>query len=130
MAAQPTCGQGLATNAALPAKLGDTAAALADLLETHTTALELDDENAVRERDAYLPLVDRLRRAAAELAATAADMTGHRDLPMARHDVAVLQSAQAAVFERFVAVERELLALVEERLERDRAMLGAPGRSS
>jgi hypothetical protein len=51
-------------------------------------------------------------------------MRGPRDLPMARHDPSML-SAPAIVdaFERFVAIEEELLGLLQERLSRDREML-------
>jgi hypothetical protein len=126
---QPTCGQGLAANATLPAKLGEVIAAMADVLETHTAALDLADENGRMEQDAYVNLVAHDRETAARLAAIAERMTGYRDLPMARHDPAVLTSAEAAdVFERLVTVEEELLALLEERREQHRTMLAKLGR--
>jgi hypothetical protein len=122
---QATCGQGLAANAALPAKLGELAAALAGVLEAHTKALDLEDENARRERDVYLTLVGEQRRAAAQLRAAADRMAGARDLPMARHLPDVLASPElAAPFRRFVDIEEELLALLRERIDEDRAMLG------
>jgi hypothetical protein len=123
-----TCGQGLAANAALPAKLGELTAALAAVLESHTKALDLDDENARRERDLYLRLVEEQRRAASQLEAAAERMTGSRDLPIARHLSDVLASPEAAApFQRFVEVEEELLALLRERLDEERAMLGEMG---
>jgi hypothetical protein len=45
----PTCGQGLAANATLPAKLGELMASVARVLETHTKALDLNDEAAGQE---------------------------------------------------------------------------------
>jgi hypothetical protein len=49
---QQTCGKGLAENAVLPARLGAVTGALADVLEAHVKALDLDDENARAEHDA------------------------------------------------------------------------------
>ncbi len=124
MGEQPTCGQGLAAHSALPAKLGELTAAVAEVLEIHTTALDLEDENARRERDAYLKLVAEHRQTAAELRAIGEEMAGYRDLPMARHDASVMASPVVAdAFEKLVAVEEELLALLRERLEQDREML-------
>jgi hypothetical protein len=53
-------------------------------------------------------------------------MAGYRDLPMARHDEAVMAdpAGQAAAFQRLVAVERELLALLRARVESDEQLLG------
>jgi hypothetical protein len=113
----------------LPAKLGELAAALAEVLDTHTKALDLDDENARQERDAYLQLADQQRRAAAQLLATSKEMAGYRDLPVASHDPTVMASAEVAdIFEKFVNVENELLALLQGRIEQDRAMLLEMGR--
>jgi hypothetical protein len=56
---------------------------------------------------------------ASDLSRLAQEMTGYRDLPMARHDLAVMASPeeQMASFRRFVAVEQELLALLQANLE-------------
>jgi hypothetical protein len=51
---QMTCGQGLAANAAIPAKLGELIASMAEILEVHTKALDLGDENAREENGAFL----------------------------------------------------------------------------
>ena len=124
MAEGPTCGQGLAANSSLPAKLGELTAAVAGILEVHTGALDPADERARREREVYLRLVERHRRTAAELAATGRDMAAQRDLPMGAHDMRVMSSPQAvAAFERVVEAERELLALLQERLHADEQML-------
>jgi hypothetical protein len=129
VADQASCGQGLAANAVLPAKLGELTAALAGVLDTHTKALDLDDEDARRERDAYLQLADEQRQTAAQLLATSEEMAGYQDLPVARHDPIVMASAEVAdTFEKFVNVEHELLALLQGRVEQDRAMLLEMGR--
>lgn len=95
MSEQPSCGEGLAAHSALPAKLADLTAAVADILDAHTAALDLDDENAKRELDAYLKLVAEQRRTAADLRSTAAQMSGYRDLPKGRHDPRVMSAPPA-----------------------------------
>jgi hypothetical protein len=121
---QPTCGKGLAAHAPLPATLGELTAAVADVLAGHMPSLDLADENARAEHEAYAALVREHRAAAEQLRATAARMAGCRDLPMGRHDVAVLSTPDAmAPFARFVRLEEELVALLQARLAQDRAML-------
>lgn len=125
MAEQPTCGQGLAAHAAIPAKLGDLIAAMADNLVAHMTALDLSDENGRRERDAYRSLAEGHRELAARLRATGEEMAGYRDLPMARHDPEVMASpALLEPFVRLVEVEREAAALLGTTLEQHERMLG------
>jgi hypothetical protein len=120
-----TCGEGLAENAQLPAKLADLTAAMADTLEAHLQALDLDDENARREQDVYVRLVNEQRRIAALLGRTSEEMQRSRTLPMAAHHPEKLASADAReAFARFVAAEEGLTALLERTLQRDRAMLG------
>jgi hypothetical protein len=113
----------------LPAKLGELTAAVAEVLDTHTKALDLDDENARQEHAAYLKLAEEHRQTAAQLLATGEEMAGYRDLPVARHDPTVMTSPDVAdTFERLVRVEQELLALLQGRVEQDRAMLREMGR--
>jgi hypothetical protein len=120
MAEQPTCGRGLAENSPLPAKLGELTASLAENLEVHLRALDLDDEHARRERGAYEELAARYRDVAARLEATS--------LPMARHDHEAMSSPEVAeAFERFVDLKQELLALLQGEVERDRRMLAEMG---
>ena len=124
MSDEPTCGKGLAANAVLPAKLGELIASVARVLETHTKALDLEDDNAGQEYEAYVELVERHRRIAAGLHALSERMASHRDLPMGRHDVQVLRSPEAVdVFEQLVSLEQELLSLLDERLEEHRPLL-------
>jgi hypothetical protein len=124
MADRPTCGQGLAEHSLLPAKLGELTASVAGILEVHLRALDLGDERSRREREVYLRLVEAHRQTAAALAATGRDMAGQRDLPMGTHDLTVMSSPEAvAAFERAVEAERELLALLQQRLRQDEQML-------
>lgn len=121
---EPTCGKGLAEHSALPAKLGELTAAMADLLEFHQTTLDLTDENAKKERAAYVELGKAFRGIAAELHATARQMAGYRDLPMGRHDYEALGGPEAvSVFATFVEREQELADLLKPALERDQQML-------
>jgi hypothetical protein len=121
---EATCGKGLAANAALPAKLGDVMHSVARVLESHTKALDLEDDSARQEYNAYVRLVEQHRRMAAELHALGQEMVSYRDLPMGRHDPEAMSNTEAAdVFERLVIVEQELLSLLERRLQDHRPLL-------
>lgn len=130
MADQPTCGQGLAERSALPAKLGELAASLADNLEAHTKALDLSDENGRKELGVYQNLVRDHRAIAAQLEAIDEEMAGYRDLPMGKHDPEAMSSTEVvAAFERYVKVEQELVSLLQEQLEEDQAIFAGMRRS-
>ncbi|HEV8638124.1 MAG TPA: hypothetical protein VG370_28250 [Chloroflexota bacterium] len=122
---QPTCGKGLAANAVLPAKLAELMAERADVLERHIKALDLADPNARTESAAYAALARAHRDVAGQLDSLARQMAGCRDLPMARHDQAVMAdpNGQMAAFRRFVAIERELVGLLETKLEGEERLL-------
>lgn len=119
-----TCGQGLAASAQLPARLAELVDALAGVLDSHTAALDPADPAAAAELAAYTGLVEAQRRIAGELAALGQRMAACHDLPVAAHDLAVLAdpAGQAAAFARFLAAERELLALLHASLEQDAAL--------
>lgn len=121
---QQTCGKGLAEHSALPASLGELVASTARVLEVHMKALDLSDDNAKKEYEAYREVAVMHRRIANELASLAEKMAGYRTLPMARHDMAAMTSpAPRHAFAGFVANEARLLALLQSRVEQDRAML-------
>ncbi len=108
----------------LPARLGDLIESMAEVLEVHTEALELRDENSRREHDVYLKLATEQHGAAARLRAIGDEMAGYRDLPIGTHDPAAMTSPKAVgAFEEFVAVEEQLLTLLEARVPQDRQML-------
>src|SRR6185503_6685624 len=98
-----TCGKGLAEHSVIPAKLGELIAALADNLELHIPTLVLSDPNAKLEHE---------HRAIAErLTAVASHMAGYRNLPRSAHDQrALLDPKRAEAFDRYVNIERELIA--------------------
>ncbi len=123
---QPTCGEGLAARATLPTKLGELMRAVADVLEHHTRALDRSDERAQQEERAYRSLVAQHRDAAERLVAIGNEMDGYRDLRMPDHDVAVLTSPDAVeVFARAVALERELVELLDRQVNEDEKILEA-----
>jgi hypothetical protein len=120
---QPTCGKGLAANAVLPAKLAELLAAQAEVLERHTRALDPTDASARIEFDAYQRLGRVHREAASKLSSLAEAMESYRDLPMGRHDMAVMTDpkGQMEAYRRFVAIERELFALLQTTLKAEEA---------
>ena len=122
---RPTCGEGLAANAVLPAKLADLMAAQAEVLKRHTRALDPTDAAAQKELDAYKKLEHSHRDVASELVDLAEEMASYRELPMARHDMTVMADPEGQIeaFRRFVAVERELLALLQAKLEAEGELL-------
>jgi hypothetical protein len=128
MTGQPTCGEGLAANATLPRKLGELTAAMAQVLEVHMKALDLDDRNARAEHDAYQKLAREHQTVARQLDALSSAMEGYRNLPMGRHDPRAMTAPEPLqAFHRFVRVELELSELLQRRLKQDRAMLQAMG---
>jgi hypothetical protein len=128
MESQTTCGQGLAEHSAVPAKLGELIAAVVLNLEGHMQALDLTDETSKKEHDAYQGLAGEYRRIATDLKATAGRMAGYRDLPMGRHDAQAMSAPKVlSAFEQYVELERELLSLLQQRVEQDGKMLQAMG---
>lgn len=128
---QQTCGKGLAEHSTLPAKLAELVSAMVENLEIHQTSLDLTDENARKELDAYVKLAKEFRDIAARLQATAEHMAGYRNLPMGRHDRQALAGPKVVkAFETFVRLERELLALLQSSVERDQKMLSTTARRS
>jgi hypothetical protein len=123
---QATCGKGLAENAALPAKLAEVIDAVGDNLSEHMTALDPRDPAARIERDAYATLLTKHRDAAVQLRAIAEEMAGYRDLPMAPHYPEVMRDQKLRrAFERLVALEKDLRAYFDDRIEREDAMLAS-----
>ena len=128
MEKQPTCGQGLAEHALLPAKMGALTAAVAKNLELHMTTLDLSDEHAKQEYEAYEHLVNEHRQIASQLQLTAEQMAQYRDLPMGRHDhQAMATPAIIEAFAQFVKLEHELLALLQQRVGQDQQLLSEMG---
>ena len=81
---QKTCGQGLAENSELPAKVAELVAAMSGVLETHREALAPRDASSRREDEAYRELAQALRKVGEDLRAVATRMAGYRNLAMTR----------------------------------------------
>ena len=119
-----SCGQGLAASAPLPKTIGELMAALGQVLARHQQALDVSDDAARQEHEAYQQLATELGGAASQLGAVATQMVAHRNLPMGRHDEQKMADAPSReAFERFVALERQLLELLTTRLREDEEML-------
>ena len=124
----PTCGKGLASHAQLPHLLGELTAAVAKVLELHRRSLDASDPDARAEDDAYRLIAEQHRACAERLRETATRMAESRDLPMGRHDLALLADAEAReAFAAFVRLEDQLAALLQSRLSADRAILAEMG---
>ena len=124
MSEEQTCGKGLAEHSVLPAKLAALTASMAALLAAHQHSIDVADENGRQELKAYVRLEEEHRMIASLLEQTAKRMAGYRDLPMARHDLRVLASAEnAEAFAKLVKVEQELADLLRGTIERHRQML-------
>jgi hypothetical protein len=121
---QQTCGKGLAAQSTLPFRLGEVASSVADILELHLNALDLNDPNARTEHAAYVKLAQAHREIAARLRSTSDEMASYRDLPMARHDQKAMSDPKVLqVFERLLEAKQELLSLLQNTAAQDRTML-------
>lgn len=119
-----TCGQGVAEQAGLPAKLGDLVAALAVVLEVHSRTLVLEDRNARLEHEAYSELARRQREIATQLHAVASLMAGYRDLPMGEHDEGAMAAPEALeAFREFVTLEQDLVSWLQGSVTEGQDML-------
>jgi BMFP domain-containing protein YqiC len=123
MDSQPTCGQGLAEHSAVPAKLSELVSAMADNLEAHMRALDLNDENSREEFEVYVKIAQQHRESAGQLRETSELMAGQRGLPMGRHDpTAMAEPSVIAAFQKLVRVEIELVELIQGMLEKHASM--------
>jgi hypothetical protein len=119
-----SCGGGLAEHSTLPAKLAELFGSVAETLQVHTASLDPNEENARTERAAYQRLIGEHRRAAELLSRLGDEMASCRDLPAAAHDPKTVASAEALeAFEDVVKREREILALLERKVEDDQKRL-------
>jgi hypothetical protein len=121
---EPTCGKGIAANAALPATIAELVTALADTLDAHRPALDQNEPAGRAEDEAYATLVREQREIATRLASLASRMQGYRTLPMASHDMTVMADlARMAPYARFVAIQRQLADMLQQSVSQGEAML-------
>jgi hypothetical protein len=106
---QWTCGMGLAVGGELPGRMADLLSVMARNLELHMRSLDGNDPAANEELIAYRRLTGRMRDVSGYLDALSAEMTGYRDLPMAPHDEAALNTPDVVeAFHALIASERSL----------------------
>jgi hypothetical protein len=123
---EPTCGKGIAANAVLPERISAIIRGTGEVLHNHIRSLDPRENNGRIEIEAYQRLVSDHRDLADRLDALAALMRGYRNLPMAGHDMAALMDkASLDVFAHLVARERDLLALMQDRVKEHDEMLEA-----
>jgi hypothetical protein len=123
---QQTCGKGLAERSSLPARLGQLTSALVEVLEAHQAALDVTDDDARRELDAYVKLAQEFRSISSRLHYVAQHMVGYRDLPMGKHDPSVMTGLKAVdAFAKFLRMEQELTGQLRHAVAQDQAMLAA-----
>jgi hypothetical protein len=121
---QPTCGQGLAQHAGVPAKIAAFLTSLAENLDAHVPTIDVSDSSGRAERDAYVGLTTEYTAIAARLDATAKQMSRYRDLAAAGHDPEALSDPRILeLFESFVTIESELAELIRGSADRDREAL-------
>lgn len=119
-----TCGHGIAEHAALHARLGSLLETVGTNLELHLGSLDPADEQSRPEYAAYTMLVGQHRELARGLRSLAERMASYRDLPMARHDMTVLGSAEVmAAFKALLSEQEQLAGLLREWIDRDRGLL-------
>jgi hypothetical protein len=109
----------------LPATLGELTGALANLLETHIEALDLNTEEGRREREAYAKLAGEYRDISSRLLATSGHMASYHDMPIAAHDMEFMTGPKPLqAFEQLVAAKRQALELLQASAGEDAVMLG------
>lgn len=120
----PTCGKGLAINAALPARFSEVIESMAVNLELHMETLDLGDARARLEYDAYQRLALAYRDIASNLMATAIKMYSYHDLPMASHNHEKLSNPEiTAAFMKFTQLEEDLITVLQKHVKADKTML-------
>jgi hypothetical protein len=104
---QWTCGMGLAMGSELPARMADLLSIMGRNLEMHMRSLDGNDPVASEELIAYQKLTGRMRDVSGYLEALAGEMASYRNLPMAHHDAAELNTPDVrAAFDTLIAQER------------------------
>ena len=119
-----TCGRGVAAQAVVPRAFGAVLGAVAGSLESHLPALDLSDDRSRAEHDAYVEIAASHRTIAELLRGLAQRMEVLRELPMGAHDARQMTGPEpVAAFESVMRAERELLELLQGRVQWNAAML-------
>jgi uncharacterized protein YndB with AHSA1/START domain len=123
--AEPSCGEGLAEHASVPAQMAPLLSALAETLELHREMLDPRDAACKKEDDAYRQLATSYRDISERLGAAAAFMVECRGLAACPHDTTAFGPRHREAFERFVRAQNQLLSILGPASERDEKMLAS-----
>lgn len=111
----PSCGQGLAKHASVPASLGKLLSAMAKTLEVHMTTLPESDVVALAEHDVYRELATEQKALAKNLLALSEKMQAYRGLAASPHDDSSAAKARLKrAFTHFVEAQEEVVASLKE----------------
>jgi len=121
----PSCGEGIAQHASIPAQIGVMFEGLAETFELHRKMLKRDDPNAHVEDEVYRKLATSWREIATLVQKAAAYMAAQRELPQVAHDESAWGDDNLRAFEEFVRAQSRLLALLRVAAERDAQMLAS-----
>ena len=121
---EPTCGQELAADAAVPEALAALMGHVAENMDAHARWVGRATPDAAREHDALAQIASAYRAISDSAAGAAAWMRALGDLPAVAHDPARLDRvALASWMRRKIAMQRAFAALILEHAEMSEAAL-------
>jgi hypothetical protein len=114
-AEQPTCGQMISGMAAIPAKLSEGAAGVADMMEAHAALMGKDKDSAV-EVKGMRGIAKTHRAISASLAKASEEMKKAASWPAAPHDMAKMSADPklAEASKKMIEVHKELIAMFQK----------------
>ena len=115
--AEPTCGQMISGMAAIPAKLSEGAATVADMWEAHA-ALMGKDEDSVAEAKGLRAIAKTHKQIAASLMKASEEMKKASSWAGAPHDMAKMMSDPklAEASKKMVEIHKEIIAMFQKSL--------------
>jgi hypothetical protein len=120
---EPTCGQKVASMAAIPAKLAEGAETVAEMWEAHA-ALMGNDKESQAEAKGLRALAKGHKQVAASLKKESEEMKKAASWPAAPHDMDKMMNdpKSAAAMQKLMRVHREIIALMQKSLSDMEAM--------
>jgi hypothetical protein len=112
---QPTCGQMISGMAAIPAKLSEGAASVADMMEAHAALLGKDKDSAA-EAKGMRGIAKTHRAISASLLKASEEMKKAASWPTAPHDMAKMMADPklAEASKKVIEVHKELIAMFQK----------------
>jgi hypothetical protein len=121
-----TCGQMMASKAALPSKMAELMTAVADSVEAHAKWTGTKDKMAKAEHDMLMKVAKDHRAVAKQYTAIAATMTKAKDLQQAPHDPKTADMAKMAeLTQKQITLAREMAALMTKDADESEKMLAS-----